>query len=160
MRQAAGKLTDRLHLFRTLQGIALLHFVGQIVQNTCKTSFAVDPPFRNSQPDGNGFAILVAGVQFAPDTDNPFLASLSVMRQIAIVLVSMWLWHQHLYVLADHFFRTVSQNSLCGGAETANYAMVVDDDDRLGGRIQNRAQPCFTFRKTKLDALLFRDIHK
>src|SRR6266568_6048310 len=77
----------------------------------------------------------------APDADDPGPASTEVIRQVAIMLASIWRRHEQTHVAANHLTRLVTEKPFGCRVERFDNTALVNGDDALDGGFQNGAQP-------------------
>jgi hypothetical protein len=77
---------------------------------------------------------------FATDADDAGFPRAVVPLQVTVVLGVEGLRHQHGDVAADHFVGAVAEDALRGTAELLDDAAVVDDDDGVDRRVEQRPQ--------------------
>ena len=68
---------------------------------------------------------------------------LQVASDVAVVLVAIRLGHQQPDVLADDLGRGISEHLLGGEIERLDRAVLIDRDDRVDGRVDDRPQVVF-----------------
>ena len=151
MGKATGKLPDGLHFLGPMQGVAAFHVLCQIMQDTGKVPFAVNPPFGNGEPDRHLGAILAARVHLAADPNDLFFSGCLVASYVVVVLMLVRFRHQHLDVLANHLCRRIPQNGFSRRAVARHDALIINRDNRLRGGIQDRPQARLAFFKAMLD---------
>ena len=85
-------------------------------------------------------AILAPAHHFTADADNPPLAGVVVVGDIAVMLLPVWFRHQHLHILAYHLAAGVAKQTLAGLVVKPDPARGIDDDDAVHGRRQQGGQ--------------------
>ena len=85
-------------------------------------------------------AILASRLHFAADPDDPGFAGLLVTVHVRVVVGAVGRGHEHVDVLADHLGCGVTEDPLRGEAELFDPAPMIDDDDRVDRRVQQRPE--------------------
>ena len=70
--------------------------------------------------------------------DDPGLPGTRVTLQIAVVLASVRLRHQHPHIAADHLIRVIAEHALRRPAESLNLTVFIDDDDGIHRGVHQR----------------------
>src|SRR5207248_641094 len=77
----------------------------------------------------------------AADADDSTLTGAPVALEIAVMRLTIGCRHQHIDIAADHLRTGVAEQPYRRRAEGLNNALRIDDDDRIGDGIEDRAQP-------------------
>ena len=117
--------------------------VGQVADEAGEVVFVGQSQFADRQVHGEGRAVLALAHHDTADADDAALAGRQVALEVAVVLLAVRRRHQHPDVPADHFVCHVAKQTLGGRADRFDAAPFVDDDHRIGNRLENRAQPRF-----------------
>ena len=127
---------------RLAQLILELGAPRQIVQDAGEVLLAVDLELAHRQVQRELLAVAAQPGDGAADADDPALAGLEVMPDVAVVLRSIGLGHQHADVLAEHVGFAVTEHLLGGMVERLDAAARIDHDDAVDGRVDHRAPAC------------------
>ena len=84
--------------------------------------------------------VLALRLHFPADADDPGFARVLVAVHVRVVLGTVGRGHQHVHVPADHLGGRVPEDPLRREAELLDPAAVVDDDDCIDRRIQQRLE--------------------
>jgi hypothetical protein len=88
-------------------------------------------------------AVLAARADFAADTDDPLLTGLGEMLHVAVVRGLVRLGHQQADVAAGDLRSPVAEQALRRETELLDRTLVIDDDDGVDGRVEQRAELAF-----------------
>ena len=109
---------DRRHLAelreRLLFGEPLLErdAVAQIVEDAREAALAIAHHLADRQMNGKARAVLLEAGHFAADADDLLLAGREIVTQVAVVLLAIGTWHQHVDVATDDFADRVAEQPL------------------------------------------------
>jgi len=85
-------------------------------------------------------AVLASRLHFAADPDDPGFAGPLVMLHVRVMVGAIGRGHEHVDVLANHLGCGVTEGPLGGEAELFDQALMIDDDDRVNRRVQQRPE--------------------
>jgi hypothetical protein len=83
-------------------------------------------------------AVLAASGHFPADADHPRHPRSNVPRQVAVMLATIGLGHQHRHVPSDHLVFRVAEDALRGRAEGSHDTALIDGDDPVEHIVQDR----------------------
>ena len=94
--------------------------------------------FANGQVHRKRGAVFPQADNLPPDADNLFDARMEVIREVAVMLGRVRIRHQRRNVFAYNSAFGVAENLLGRRVDRFNNPVVVDTNDRINGRLQNR----------------------
>src|SRR5262249_18354943 len=101
---------------------------------------ALDLGFSDSKLHRKGCPVLALACYDAADADDPSLSRSQISPKIAVMLVTVRVRHQHIDVAADDLTLGIAELPLGGLAERPDQPLLIDDDNRVGDRLDDRAQ--------------------
>ena len=158
MRDAAGELADRLHLLRLPELLLHLLAARQVADEAGEYPLSVGARFADGELHREDRAVLGEALHQTAIADDPRFARLEVIADVAVVLGSVGLGHEHPDVAAEHFLRMIAEQLRRCGAEGGHQAPLVDDDHRLGDCVEDRSQMRLARLKLRLGALQSGDV--
>ena len=96
-------------------------------------------------------AVLAQSRHFAADADDLLFAGREVVVQVAVVPLAIGTGHQHVDVAPEHLAEAIAEQPLCRRVESLNQAAIVDHDDGVDGRFNDRAHTLFAFAERFFD---------
>ena len=141
VREPARELADRLHLLRLRQLFFGALALAEVMNDADEDRAALLLRLADRQVDRECRAVLALADDLAADADDLGLMGMQVVGEVAVVLPAIGRGHQHLDVLADHFFGAIAEQTLTRGIEHKDAAGGVDQDDPVDGSVYNRVQP-------------------
>ena len=145
----------RLAILKLADGMAQ---VGDIAGDAGEHAAVAKMQFADGKVHGKGAAVLAKADDFAADADDLFLPGGQVIIQVAVVLVAVWLGHEHLDVLAEDLVRRVAEESLRRRVHRLDNAARVDREDGIHGRVEDRPRPGFAMFQLSDGGSEIRDI--
>jgi hypothetical protein len=109
VRDAAGKLTDRLHLLRLLKLLFHLLAAREVAHESSEDSFSVRVRLPNSQFHRENCAVLGEAVDQPAITDNSRFAGPEIIGEVLAILGPVGFRHEHLDIAADSFLGTIPE---------------------------------------------------
>jgi hypothetical protein len=106
-------------------------FRGQASDEANELMFCIGRNFANRQFHWESAAILPLTHDHVSDTDDTLLPSREVPRQVAIMPLPIWFWHQQPNIFSKYLAFRVTKESFCYDAEIADKAFAVDDHHRV-----------------------------
>ena len=88
------------------------------------------------QASPNHRAIIAHDLHLAAATDNTVLARRPVCMNKLIMLVAVHIWHQHIHILAKHFFATVTPEFFGGGIKKRDFIVFINGDHPVNGLLK------------------------
>ena len=113
----------------------------RVVQDSGELAFPGDRHLADGQVERKDAAVAAAARHLPADADDPGVAGRHVAAQIAVVLVVVGRRHQHVDVAADDLGARISEQPFGSGIERLDVPALIDDDDPVDRRIDDRAQP-------------------
>ena len=103
---------------------------------------------------GNVVPSLRRAGDFAADADDLLLARREVMVKIPVVALAVGARHQHVDVAAQHLADAIAEQPLRRRVECLNRPAIVDDDDAVDRRFDDRPHALFALAERLLDLRL------
>ena len=100
--------------------------------------------FTHREVDGKYGAVFTLSHHFTPNADDTLHTGAEVILHIDIVAVTIRLRHEHSDVLADDFIKCVAKETLSGCVCGLDDAVLIDRDDRVHRRLDNRRRALLT----------------
>src|SRR5262245_6505227 len=89
--------------------------------------------------DRKNRTVLALSRDFASASNHLGLTRSQVSSQVAIVLTAVRLWHQHLDIAPNDFFRAIAKDARRSRIQVLDCSLVVDGYDRFLDRVEDRA---------------------
>src|SRR6266568_5471069 len=139
---------------------ATLRFLplGEIADESGEDAFSFDARFADCELDRKIRSVLAPASDHAPDADDPLLACPQVALEIPVVLIAIRNRHQDADVPTDELGLAVAKEPLGRRIEGSDAATLVDNDEGVGRRIDDRAQARLARSQLALGALQLRDV--
>ena len=83
-------------------------------------------------------AVLAQAFDLAADADDPGLPGRQIVLNVLVMIATIGLRHQQPDVVPDHLVGGIAEHPLGGMVETLDDAAIIDGDDAVHRRIQNR----------------------
>ncbi len=139
---------------------ATLRFLplGEIADESGEDAFSFDARFADCELDRKIRSVLAPASDHAPDADDPLLACPQVALEIPVVLIAIRNRHQDADIPTDELGLAVAKEPLGRRIEGSDAATLVDNDEGVGRRIDDRAQARLARSQLALGALQLRDV--
>src|SRR5271168_3891543 len=131
---------------------------GQIVDKSCEVGHSAGLHFTDRKMHREGRPILALASHDASNADDMPLAGGQITGQISVMARTIRIGHQDADVLADCLLFGIAELSLRGATKELYDAASIDDDHRVGDRLQYRTEVAFFCSERLFDLLLFVDI--
>src|SRR5215470_10914677 len=95
-------------------------------------------PHRQLHREGR--AVLALAHHDAADPDDSPLAGPQILLDVAVVILPVGRWHQHLDVFSNHFRRAIAEQPFRRRAERLHDSALVDHDHRIRHGIEDRRE--------------------
>ncbi len=128
----------QLTLARPQRFLGLLA-LRQVVDDPGEEAAAVESHLADREVEGEDRAVLSPAGHLASEPDDAGLSRLQIPLQIAVVLLGVRRRHQHVDVATDDLVGPVAEEALARGVEQLDRAALVDDDDAVDTRGDDRA---------------------
>ncbi len=114
--------------------------LGEVADEAGEVALAARAHLADRQFHREGRAVLALPDHDSADADDPALTRHEVAGHVGVVLAAVRFRHQQADVPADHLVRAVAELAHGGRAERFDLRLLVDDDHRIGHRVEDRAQ--------------------
>ena len=111
--------------------------IGDVADDAGEQPSASDAELADRKVDGKPTAALVKSLDLPADADDAGLAGVEIARDVRVVLGPIRLGHEHADVATGDLVRLVTENRRGHGICRFDDAVLVDDDDRVDGGVQN-----------------------
>ena len=137
-----------------LVSLALAHVAQEADEELGATLLSL----ANREIQRKGASVLSAPDHRPANADDPPLACLAIMSQIAIVSFMIGRRHQDLDVLAEHLPCGKAEHRFASRVEHANRAQGIDDNHAVDRGFDDRAMLCFAIAQLLLDPRTLGDV--
>ena len=132
--------------------------VGDVAGNAGEHPAIAKLQFADRQVHRERTAILAQADDLATDADDLLLPGLPIIAEVAVVLMTVRLWHEHLDVLADHLVRRVAEKPLRRRVHRLDCTKLVDRDDRVHRGVEDRARAGLAFEEALAPSSIARPV--
>src|SRR5262249_55578354 len=111
--------------------------LGEVADESREKPLVTRSHFADGQLHGKGRAILALADYNTADADDAALSGQLITVKVAIMALAIWRRHEHLDVFPDGLRCAVAEETLRRAAKRLHGPALVDDDHRLGNRVQD-----------------------
>ena len=130
------RYVDELGLQFLKPRFGLLPF-GKVADEPSEEALIVHAHFTDGEFHGKCRTVPPLTDNNAADANDTSLACAYIAVKVAIVLNSMWHWHQQLDVFSQNIGSAIAEKPLRRGTERSHNAALVDDDHGIGNTVEN-----------------------
>ena len=127
-------------------GLGMLAF-GQVTDEPGEEAPFGHRHFADRELHRKSRAVLALADDDPADADNSPFAGAIIALQITVMRRAIGLGHQHADILPNHLLGGPAEQALRGVAEIAHQPAFIDDNHRVGNRLEDRAQMCLAPRQ-------------
>jgi hypothetical protein len=145
MGQACGHFTQRTEAPELGQSFPrLMYFLfgplsfRYVPNYTDKSGLIIRWNLANGEIDRKNRTAFTLTLSFTADSDYPGFAGFKIVTNIAVVFASVRLGHQKRHIFPENFPRTESENDLRSRIERLNATPMINYDNGINGRIEQR----------------------
>nr|WP_231954357.1 hypothetical protein [Pirellulimonas nuda] len=121
----------------------VLFRLGEVAQNACEESAISQPELAYCKIGWKLRPASPSTDDFSSQPDDPLFAGSQVVLQVRVVLSAEGRGHEHRDVLPDYLVGSVAKHPAGGQIRRVADAAMVDRDDRVDSRVENRLETRF-----------------